>query len=569
MDTAGATTAWAGRPRWTLLQTGFGLGLDFLRVWRAWKDDPQRPRMLHFVAVEARPVGAQDLRGAASSPGLRALGDALAAQWWGLLPGVIRLVFEDGQVLFTLCVGEPQEMLRQLSFTADAVLLHGAEPQADPAMWALPTLKGVARLCRRGSAVAASTAAGEVRRHLVQCGFQVEKVEGPAPGQQGLRGHYDPAWEPKGGVIAAVPPPGVCAVIGGGLAGAAAAASLARRGWQVQVLDAAPRPASGASGLPAGLLVPAQSPDDNLLSRLGRSGARATLQQAQALLTEADDWQAGGVLEHRLGDARPAPDLGPEGLVWTREATPQQKLQAGLPAGASAWWHDKAGWIRPAALVQAWLAQPGITWCGNTRVHSLLREGPHWRPVSADGSGLPRADLVVVAAAQGSAALLHNQLTLHPVRGQVSWSYAPPQEMAPFPVNGNGHLLPAVPVDGRLAWLSGSSYGRGETAADVRAEDHTANLERLRVLVPQAAQRLAPRFEAGTVQGWAGVRCVSRDRRPLVGMLQPGLWVSTAMGSRGLTFAALCGELLAARLHGEPLPLDRRLADALDAARQL
>ena len=39
------------------------------------------------------------------------------------------------------------------------------------------------------------------------------------------------------------------------------------------------------------------------------------------------------------------------------------------------------------------------------------------------------------------------------------------------------------------------------------------------------------------------------------------------MGSRGLTFAALCGELLAARLHGEPLPLERRLADALDTER--
>jgi tRNA 5-methylaminomethyl-2-thiouridine biosynthesis bifunctional protein len=39
------------------------------------------------------------------------------------------------------------------------------------------------------------------------------------------------------------------------------------------------------------------------------------------------------------------------------------------------------------------------------------------------------------------------------------------------------------------------------------------------------------------------------------------------MGSRGLTFAALCAELLAARLHGEPLPLDRRLALALDATR--
>jgi tRNA 5-methylaminomethyl-2-thiouridine biosynthesis bifunctional protein len=52
-----------------------------------------------------------------------------------------------------------------------------------------------------------------------------------------------------------------------------------------------------------------------------------------------------------------------------------------------------------------------------------------------------------------------------------------------------------------------------------------------------------------------------------VGELEPGLWVSTAMGSRGLTFAALAGELVAARLHGEPLPLEAKLARALDAGR--
>ena len=78
---------------------------------------------------------------------------------------------------------------------------------------------------------------------------------------------------------------------------------------------------------------------------------------------------------------------------------------------------------------------------------------------------------------------------------------------------------------------------------------------------------VAPAFSDGSVQAWTGVRCASTDRRPVLGELEPGLWVSTAMGSRGMTFAALCAELLAARVHGEPLPLDKRLALALDARR--
>jgi tRNA 5-methylaminomethyl-2-thiouridine biosynthesis bifunctional protein len=72
----------------------------------------------------------------------------------------------------------------------------------------------------------------------------------------------------------------------------------------------------------------------------------------------------------------------------------------------------------------------------------------------------------------------------------------------------------------------------------------------------------------GELRSWSGVRCASSDRRPLVGEVASGLWVSTAMGSRGLTFAPLCAELIAARLHGEPLPVEAKLAQALAVSRR-
>jgi tRNA 5-methylaminomethyl-2-thiouridine biosynthesis bifunctional protein len=46
-----------------------------------------------------------------------------------------------------------------------------------------------------------------------------------------------------------------------------------------------------------------------------------------------------------------------------------------------------------------------------------------------------------------------------------------------------------------------------------------------------------------------------------------GLYMNTAMGSRGLTLGLLCGELLAAQWHGEPLAIEARLAQFLDATR--
>src|SRR5438034_6086061 len=94
----GVPAAWAGRTQWRILETGFGLGLNFLAAWRAWKDDPRRPRLLHFVSIEAWPVAAADLlRSAKPHPELESLAQALAAQWFGLLPGIHRLAFEEGQ----------------------------------------------------------------------------------------------------------------------------------------------------------------------------------------------------------------------------------------------------------------------------------------------------------------------------------------------------------------------------------------------------------------------------------------------------------------------------------------
>ncbi|NWG73770.1 MAG: hypothetical protein HXY24_04055, partial [Rubrivivax sp.] len=46
-----------------------------------------------------------------------------------------------------------------------------------------------------------------------------------------------------------------------------------------------------------------------------------------------------------------------------------------------------------------------------------------------------------------------------------------------------------------------------------------------------------------------------------------GLFVCTAFGSRGITWAPLAGALLAAWATGEPFPLEARLVDALDPAR--
>ena len=562
--------AWAGQPQWRILETGFGLGLNFLATWRAWKDDPQRPRILHFASVEAWPVAVADLlRNAQPYPELQPLAVQLGAQWFGLMPGVHRLVFEEGRVLLTLYLRDVKKALRERSFHADSIFLDGFDPPNNPAMWDLHTLKAVARHCRRGTRLATWTVAGDVRRELTQCGFLVEKANGLAPKRHCLQAVFDPAWEPRGSKPMAAIAPCRCVIVGAGLAGAAVAASLARRGWQVTVLDAWSGAAAAASALPVGLLAPHYSPDDSLLSRLSRSGVRATLQQCRMLLPEGEEWRGTGTLEERSSNPNWLPaEVSENQRPWSGSADPRQLAQAGLPQATPAIWHEQAAWIKPAALVRAWLAQIGIARQGSTTVARLTRGPDGWELVDAGGAVVARAELVVLAAAHGTASLIGDALPLQPVRGQVSWApHAPEQALPAFPVHGNGHFIPGVRLPDGLAWFCGSTYQRGDTDRSERAQDHDANLAKLSALLPAVAQELTPAFADGSVRAWTGVRCVSDDRRPFLGEVQPGLWVSTAMGSRGLTFAALCAELLAARLHGEPLPLERRLAQSLDTER--
>jgi len=49
---------WAGRERFVILETGFGIGLNFLATWQAWRRDPARCGRLHFRLAGKAPFHA-------------------------------------------------------------------------------------------------------------------------------------------------------------------------------------------------------------------------------------------------------------------------------------------------------------------------------------------------------------------------------------------------------------------------------------------------------------------------------------------------------------------------------
>ena len=550
----------------THLEIGACDSKHFLRAWQSWLANPQHPRMLHYVAICGN-----GFQNTCNDADLKQLAEQLSAQLWGLLPGFHRLVFEGGQVLLTVCVGDLQTLLKQQQFEADSVLLNTA---ALTGLDTLYTVKAIARLCKRGTVFSASHSdlalQAALHMSLKQCGFDIRQ-------QDGLQAVYNPAWRSKNPLVAVQP--GTCIVVGAGLAGAAVASSLARRGWAVTVLDAASHPASGASSLPAGLLVPHTSPDDSPLSRLSRCGVRITLQQARAVLKHGTDWGHTGVLQRDLeGDSLNLPSAWaldqPQASDWCYSASTKTLTAADLPPDSPALWHAQAGWVKPAALVTAWLAAPGIAWRGGASVAQLKYTSGGWQVLDSTGELLAQADMVVLSAGYESQALATAAGAIPPdlqaIRGQVTLGLQTDlNQLAPFPINGNGGFIPNITTPDGPRWLMGASYERDAKQPTIKQQDHADNLSHLQTLLPQAADDLTPQFSEGHAQGWAGIRCATPNRLPLVMPLDgTGLWLCTGMGSRGLSFAALCAELLAAQVHGEPLPVDRRLAQAMQQVKR-
>jgi tRNA 5-methylaminomethyl-2-thiouridine biosynthesis bifunctional protein len=194
---------------------------------------------------------------------------------------------------------------------------------------------------------------------------------------------------------------------------------------------------------------------------------------------------------------------------------------------------------------------------------------------------------LVTAAALGTPQLIGLCFApVRPVRGRLSLLRS--EDLAALRVGlaGDGYVVRGA--DGSIG--VGASYefapADGSDEGDASLETiHRGNLQRMaRLLVEPGAVEATGVFD--------GVRCVAHDRLPLAGRVAdeaaaladaqrlrgaqladlprlPDLLASFALGSRGLTLAPLAGELIAAQLEGEPWPIERDLAAAVDPARFL
>jgi tRNA 5-methylaminomethyl-2-thiouridine biosynthesis bifunctional protein len=149
------------------------------------------------------------------------------------------------------------------------------------------------------------------------------------------------------------------------------------------------------------------------------------------------------------------------------------------------------------------------------------------------------------------------------------------QKLPTFPVNGHGSFIGNLPfakdTNARSIWIIGSSFQRHDLNTECRSEDQVSNLRQWAELMPALHDDILSGIAIEKTQAWAGIRCALPDRLPAVGAFKhpsfEGIHVCTGMGARGLSWSVLCGELLAAKLAHEPLPMAVSLAKLMAAER--
>jgi tRNA 5-methylaminomethyl-2-thiouridine biosynthesis bifunctional protein len=587
-------------------ETGFGTGLNFLCAWKLWNEAAPRDARLHFVSVEAYPLGREDLvRALAPWPELAALRDPLVERWGDFAPGWHRLAFARGRVALTLLVGDVGATLPRLDAVVDAWFLDGFAPARNPDMWTPAVLAQVARLSRPGTTLATYTCAGEVRRSLEQVGFAVRKDKGFGAKREMLCGTLASApggpWRAPWFARPASPRSGRHGVIiGSGPAGAATAASLATRGWEVDVLEHRGDAGPPAAGRHQGVLYAHPSPHPTALNELALAGLQHSARLLRdGLVPDPGDYGRCGVLQLAYDDAESKRQAGvaalglPRGMLHPVGLADAAAI-AGLKMPHGGLFFPSAGWVHPPALCGALLDHPRIRVHRGSTALDIVRTGSGWTVRDTRARTVAAPTLVIAAGAESARFAATRHIPLRAIRGQITLLPATPASLALRTVLcGEGYVAPA-----RMGVHSlGATHKFRDLEVDVRAAEHGENLQRLARLAPALhAAMNAASLDAAALEGLAGLRCSSPDYLPVIGpvadageftrayaalsrdaTLEPdtpspwldGLYLNTAHGSRGLITAPLAGEVLAAYLEGEPMPLPTGVVEAVHPSRFL
>lgn len=549
-------TACELEPRWgqlnpgntfTIIETGFGFGLNFLLTVRAWLSQtrPENAR-LDYIAFEQHLVNPVDLERMALRFGLQVELGLLIEHYPSPVPGTHTIWLSDS-ICLHLLVGEIHDQIQGLELTADAVFLDGFSPGLNADMWDEALLSSLCCQLRPGAKLSTYTAAGHLRRQLNDLGLVATKIVGFGKKRHMLAAAQPGEWQPN------QPPLKHIVIVGAGLTGLLCADALERRGHRVTLVDEHAEPYGALKHIKQIAIYPQLSrspqPYSNFYLRAYlyflrhydfASCGRIELLDSEALLKygEAVSEQLPGLTE------------------WVNSARASALLN--LKVNHPALYLPDAGWAAPDQLATDRSSM-------QVQITTMAFDNGHWQLTTHTDEKIS-ADAVILATGHQSLPQLA-PLALMPLRGQSLRLQNP--TTAPLTVfSGQKTWFPLAQGESTVS----GTYDRFDADTTPRPADTTT-------LTEAVAPYLA---ETPITEPSVGIRSATRDRMPIVDQLPdwdelasfcqlppiqrtqflgyaPGLYCSVGFGSHGGTLGPYCAELLARKITGDVISEDMSL----------
>ena len=566
------------KAHFTVAETGFGTGLNFLALlkhWQGLENDPdQFSPVLHYITTEIAPLDGAVIKEVLSpyqdlSELIETMVAVLPPRW----PGRHRRHLFGGRVVIDFLYGDSLEMINDAVFKADAWFLDGFAPSQNPDMWQDRLFEAIASHSAPNATMASFTAAGYVRRGLEAAGFEVERHQGFGHKRHRISGRITTQIKttPEEQVNPISPDRQKVVIIGAGIAGASVAAALKPAGYDILVLGQGDGPGDGASGNIAAVQSPRLTAAESFSEQLSLTGYSYARWLARLYGTDLVDqaisyaWNDREVTRQQKIKTRGWPET-----VFLSPEQSDLKKETGFDITHPALVFPEGGAVDPKALTQALMAdvatQFGTTVTGfeqSPNGHAIKGEGRRWQ-IKTD-QGVIDADIIVLAAGSGLAALTQDWidpiLPLQVTAGRVSHMPATSLSNLNHAISFGGYMAKAK--DGRIAL--GASFDRHidlDAPPPIDDDLHHANIKTL----PEAvAARIDRDFS-----NWSGrtsFRLASKDRAPIAGQIGNGLYLIAALGARGMVTGPILGQYIASLMMNTPSPLDRGAASMVDPYR--
>ncbi len=364
-------------------------------------------------------------------------------------------------------------------------------------------------------------------------------------------------------------------IVGAGVAGTALAKQYSQLGLHVCLIDEQDGPGRCTSAHAGAITHPA----------LGRTASKLHKIALAAFRLAANDWQeyweSRGVFllskEHVSFDAAALSEklhhLGIGADIAELVSLEQAKQRFGVNRPGV--WFRTAGSMNLGKLCQHLvLGNYSVHTIWSTKVARIEKASGNWLAFDDDNNQLAKAQTIVLANAFGAQTLVEPfdiKLFLKPVRGQLNVFEFTKESglLARLPktiVSGEGYCLPPRydSVRKNYHWLVGSSYDEHDDSLLPRSQSDQHNLGLAKgMLAP-----IEPDFSSlKTFDRFVGIRCVTKDRLPLIGGLPTldNVYVVSALGSRGLLWATLASYAIPALSHSSAFALDRLARFGLDS----